>query len=861
MLYWSLRLGLALALLSAAAAGQQPLSPVAPSPVAPSPSRGTQVVAPRLLAEAAPVYPDVPRADRARREVLVELTVDTRGNVHDVVVLGEHPEPFVVEATRVVSLLQFAPAEKDGQPVAARIRYLCVFVPPQQPDDAAQPAVQVGAPDVSAPTERAAPAAGGTVQSEHAQSAPLEVTVEGRLNRFDRLQQSADQVTVVRLEEAKTRSSDLGEVLARTPGVVVRRAGGFGSESRLSLGGLYDDAVQVFVDGVPIALSGLPTNVSLVSMNVVRHLEVYHGVVPLRLSADALGGAVNIATDSSYENRAGISYQVGSFGLHRATANAQARNEQTGFVSRLTGYFDYAKNDFEIDVEVPDERGRPSPARVRRFHDAYNAYGYSAELGYVERPWAERLVLKGFYGRFSKEYQHNVAMTVPYGEVSYGDRRAGVQLQYEQSLTDAVSLQGVAVVAHHGYDFADESEWVYDWFGNQVRERAVAGEIEAKPRNQVLWVNAAFGRGLLSWTPNPRHTLEVTTSPTYSTQTGDEQRQLDPEARDPLTAVANMLRLVSGIGHEWHALPYRDERDAKYGEDFALENVISVKHYYYSTDAEQPLPGNVYRRKDVERSTWGVNEGVRYGLTRWLFAKGSYEYATRLPSPQEVFGDGGFVQPNVELLPEVSHNSNIGILVDAKNTGAGNWLASLTGIRRDTREQIVLLGSDRFFAYHNVSNTVLYGAQGSVNWTSADRMFHLNLGAELLDPRNESSTGPFAPYRGDRIPNRPNLTASWAARIKSRGLRDRDELELFYQGRFTDGFFRGWESQGLLEYKQKVAPQTSHDLGAVHGWSMAGARLSTALEVQNVLDAKLFDNYGQQRPGRAFYAKVVADFF
>jgi vitamin B12 transporter len=38
-----------------------------------------------------------------------------------------------------------------------------------------------------------------------------------------------------------------------------------------------------------------------------------------------------------------------------------------------------------------------------------------------------------------------------------------------------------------------------------------------------------------------------------------------------------------------------------------------------------------------------------------------------------------------------------------------------------------------------------------------------------------------------------------------------------------------------------------------------GRLLSTALEVQNLTDERVFDFYGVERPGRAFYAKVTAE--
>lgn len=86
----------------------------------------------------------------------------------------------------------------------------------------------------------------------------------------------------------------------------------------------------------------------------------------------------------------------------------------------------------------------------------------------------------------------------------------------------------------------------------------------------------------------------------------------------------------------------------------------------------------------------------------------------------------------------------------------------------------------------------------------------------------------------------------------------RDRLEPFYQGRFTEGFFRGWESQGLTQYKQSVDDQVAQDLGITYVNEWPHARVTSTFEVQNFTDAKLFDDFGVQRPGRAFSFKLTA---
>ena len=63
-------------------------------------------------------------------------------------------------------------------------------------------------------------------------------------------------MTIVETGRARRESADLGEVLARSQGVTVRRGGGLGSTQRFSLAGLTDDQIRFFIDGIPLDLAG-----------------------------------------------------------------------------------------------------------------------------------------------------------------------------------------------------------------------------------------------------------------------------------------------------------------------------------------------------------------------------------------------------------------------------------------------------------------------------------------------------------------------------------------------------------------------------------------------------------------------------
>ncbi|MEM1097048.1 MAG: carboxypeptidase-like regulatory domain-containing protein, partial [Bacteroidota bacterium] len=104
-----------------------------------------------------------------------------------------------------------------------------------------------------------------------------------------RIERSAQAVAVLDLVEERVQTADLGEVLARTEGVAVQRAGGLGSGTRVSLNGLSDDQVRFFFNGLPLGLAGYPFGIANIPVNLIERAEVYKGVVPIRFGADALG--------------------------------------------------------------------------------------------------------------------------------------------------------------------------------------------------------------------------------------------------------------------------------------------------------------------------------------------------------------------------------------------------------------------------------------------------------------------------------------------------------------------------------------------------------------------------------------------
>jgi len=862
-------------------AGQQPLSWSAQAqddldagtatPEAGVHASGSQLVAPQLVEPSEATYPAEALEQGLEASVLLLLSLDVTGAVTTAEVLEPAGHGFDEAAREAALRFRFAPATRAGQPIAARIRYRYVFSLPSTPAPAVVAAEVAPAPPSSAAVPEVAPlAAPAPLTAPATTAAPaaaVEVSVQGHRSEAAELLHSAEAVSVVELRTARQQTADLGEVLARTPGISVEREAGLGSETKISLAGLQDMQVKFFVDGVPLEESGFPA-LADIPVNLVERVEIYRGVVPIRFGADALGGALNVVTNRASASHLGGSYQVGAFNTHRATVGGRYQDKERGWFLGGSSFFDFTENSYKIDVLIPDmSTGRvdpDNPTSVRRKHDDYRALGTTLDVGLVDRPWARRLMLTGFMRFSDKEYQSNASQTVPYGEVRSSSRSYGATLRYEVDLTKDVSLELVANYAHNHYHFIDKADWVYDWYGTRIRSRKQGGEITCPPykpdaaqgrcvankSDLRTWEDALFGRANLQWSIARDHLLRVTTSPSAPWRGGHEAIVLEPNQRDKGDGMRRMLTIVSGVEYEANLFGER------------LSNIAFFKHYWQHNVGEDPLyfvPGDVWQRRENYVHLAGGGDALRFRILPWLYAKASYEYAARLPEPEEYLGDGLMIGANFSLKPEISHNGNLSVRAELANTRVGEVIAEVNGFVRETDDLIQLVGLLRQ-AYANVRETRALGFDGSLNYVSPGRYVMLNGMLSWQDVRNLSDTGIYKPFKGERIPSRPWLFASWGARLSFQNvLLDETRIEPFYNGRWVHSFNRSWDNYGDPLFKIVMPSQMTHSVGVTWLVSKELAHLTLTLEIDNVTDAKLFDFFGAQRAGRAFYAKVTGD--
>lgn len=228
-------------------------------------------------------------------------------------------------------------------------------------------------------------------------------------SRQENLRESVYEVSVIETRKYQNLAGDLTRLLRSTPGINIRETGGLGSDFSLSLNGLSGNQIRFFIDGVPMENFGNSMSLNNFPVNLISDIEVYKGVVPISLGADALGGAVNINTGFKKNSFLDASYSTGSFNTHRAAVNGQYTNSEEKYYLRVMSYFNHSDNDYEMkevplfELDLGNYRGEIS---TTRFHSKYTSGMGKVQAGIFDRALADEFAVSATWSKNRNNHQH-----------------------------------------------------------------------------------------------------------------------------------------------------------------------------------------------------------------------------------------------------------------------------------------------------------------------------------------------------------------------------------------------------------------------------------------------------------------------
>lgn len=679
-----------------------------------------------------------------------------------------------------------------------------------------------------------------------------EVQLTGK-SKVRLLNEQAYSVTSVSTKDLLNSTADAQQVLDRVPGVRILQDAGLGSNYTFSLNGFSGNQIKFFLNGIPMDSFGSSFNLSNIPVNSIERVDVYNGVVPVWLGTDALGGAVNIITNQK-DDYLDVSYSVGSFNTHKASINGAHTNNKTGFTVRGNLNYNYSDNNYDVFVDIFDSNGNleEENVEVERFHDAYRSTTAQVETGFVDRSFADQLLIGVLVSGDDNDVQTGATMATVFGAIKTESSSVIPTLKYKKQ---NLFVEGFDVSLNTSYNITqtkniDTLTGVrYNWYGETYATSSESNG-EQGEANLLELDDHEFSTQLnLSYLVNEKHSLSF----------NHAFQHFNRDEYDSVNLDRNQYFFPKSLDKNIFSLSY------KYQINKNWTATVFVKAYTLNvaTAAQEDNTVESTASREIESSDVGYGFASSYFLSKDLQVKASFEKAFRLPTAQEFFGDGLVVLANPDLRPEQSNNYNIGANYNYTIDSANSLEVGGTFIYRDTKDLIynIVTVSGPTTTNGNLTETRAIGVQGALAYRYKN-LFNLSANVTYQDITDQADLiyNDYSGYqenfnKGARIPNTPYLFGGATAGFNFQDVGVDNSLLFFnYYYRFTQEYFLSSDRFGSRDSKAIIPQQSSHS--AEIGYSLENGKYNVSFECRNFTNEALYDKFRLQKPGRAFYLKL-----
>ena len=606
--------------------------------------------------------------------------------------------------------------------------------------------------------------------------------------------------TVIARESFEGRETTLPDVLAEATGVHVKRLGGLGAFSTLSLRGSSADQVEVYLDGILLnAAFGGGVDLGNLPLAHVEQIEVYRGA---GAGGNGLGGTVHVRTRPTQRRwRHGVRGSWGAFDTRLLSSVLAGALGQSEFLvvadyaqsDNDFGFLDDNGTEYNADDDVLSRRRNNDHRSLNLLGKWRRALGRNSNVSIHETAYWKRQGMPGISNNQSRNAQLNAFRTMT--EVTYENRALSNGLGTRQSL----------FVTHTNERFRDPD-----------------GEVGIGRQDNDYRTRTYGWRSRLQTVLFSRCNIAAVIG-------------LRREAYVPTTRIRTIANLFDS--RRWIF-------SARAGVDVSLPGEIGVwslsaeqRRIHSSFTGANPFDFSPLAPDSANtRNLTTVRSGVRLDLASHVTFKANAGRVFRVPSFFELFGDRGGVVGNVNLRPEYGFAWDVGL-----RYSDGTTALELAFFDHRYVDLIQFVHTSQATSRPvNIGSARVYGLEVTARKRFGPR-FNLSGNYTYQNARDRSDI----PYlNGNVLPNRPPhaLFARATARL----------------GRCTVTYDFSLEDGSYLDQanRRPLSARHIHNAGVKVD---TGRRFKIGLEAKNISGAQIADTWGYPLPGRAFFVSVSTE--
>ncbi|GAB3414934.1 TonB-dependent receptor [Niabella aquatica] len=700
-----------------------------------------------------------------------------------------------------------------------------------------------------------------------------EVTVE-TLTKKRSLEIQGFAVAIIETKEASLRNLTTNELLDRAVGVRVRQNGGVGSQVEYNLNGMSGSTIGLFLDGIEVSTYGQSFNLNNIPPAMIERIEVYKGVLPSHLTGDYVGGAINVVLkkDAS-RNNVTLATSYGSFNTFNSDIGATFRDKKTGLSARASGFYTYTDNSFTTwgrsTTYVNHLQQITRPYRAKRFNDAYKSIGGRFEAGFTDVKWADLFFLGYNISDNYNEIPHGTTMATPYVG-RFTETNAHVfSLNYNKRnlFADGLALNVNAVYSNRSTYLQDTVGYAYNWdgtvrevieFGERVPLRTTLGGQQGAKTITRIDREIINIRSNLGYTLSPGHRISLNHK--FETTNRDDNDLLNPIHKD-LVIVSTIAKNILSLNYE--AQTFNNKLRTNLLGKYTHNRTHQIKPQIVRVNDQNTI---VRRDTTTNAGNFGYGITLSYNVISKLFVIASTETGFIMPSEIQLYGDPETnILPNLQLNPEKNVNWNLGFRWGALDFdkhkvsfyASAFWRNGFDKITRQVvDENEIDEESDadiQTTRYINLGKTQAKGVEAEVIYVYDNRInaaLNFSRFNNLFKQEMDQAGNAHSLY-DQQIPNEPFFTVNGNVQYRLNNIfQKRSILNLYYNTGFVGEYYVVW---GQPEWS-KTPIQFVHDIGV--SYRFPNQKLVASIDVKNMFNAEIYDNFMVQKPGRGIYFKL-----